>query len=191
MVRLALGTNLLKVKTGQRSKRNANSAFREMSSFWIGDKVLLKKSGRQGTVKEILSQNKLRVLVEGKIIITTTSNVTVLDDSAFEYPDWVHEPELKPEKSGELKTDHLIDLHMEKLEPSMLHESPSVILQYQIKQCRKFIENNVQKRRSVVHVICGKGEGVLRKEVIQIAKYEYDARFVFEKNEGGMLEIWL
>lgn len=163
-----------------------------MYSFWVGDRVYLKKSGRQGLIKEVLPNQKLRVQVEGKIIVTSTSNVTVIEDNAFEYPEWVNEPDAKPEKTtGAKSPGNTIDLHMEKLEPAMLHESAAVILQFQLKQCRRFLDICVEKRMSTVQVICGKGEGVLRKEVTHLAKFEYNARFVFEKNQGGMLEIWL
>lgn len=159
-------------------------------SFWIGDKVYLKKSGRSGLVSQTLPDGKIKVNVDGTIIITKASNLELIPEKEFEFPDWVFSEDKRQEKKSKA-VENTIDLHIEKLEPSMINASPAVILPYQLKQCRIFIEKNIQLNKSHVFVICGKGEGVLKQEIKHLVKHEFNVRFIFEKNEGGMLEIWL
>lgn len=158
--------------------------------FWIGDKVHLKKSGRFGVVTATSKDGKIKVKCGDSIIITSPSNLEIITEDEFTFPDWVFEESDKKEFKKVTAKD-TIDLHIEILEPSMATESAAVILQYQVKRCRSFFEVNIQKSRSVVFVICGKGEGVLKAEIEHLAKHEFDARFIFERNNGGMLEVWL
>lgn len=164
-------------------------------SFWIGDKVVLKKSGRVGLVAELLQNGKIKVKVDDKMIITGIGNVEIIPENDFEFPDWIfgedEKKQNRPMNQTPKQVDHIIDLHMEKLEPGMVNAAPGVILPFQIKQCKLFLEKNIQKRRSIVQVICGKGEGVLKQEIIHMVQHDFNVRFIFEKNEGGMLEIWL
>ena len=159
-------------------------------SFWIGDKVYLKKSGRSGIVSQTLTDGKIKVKVDDTIIITKASNLELIPENDFEFPDWVFANENIQEKKT-MAIENTIDLHIEKLQPAMIHASPSVILPYQVKQCKIFIEKNIHLKKSHVFVICGKGEGILKHEIIHLLKHEFNVRFIFEKNEGGMLEIWL
>lgn len=158
--------------------------------FWIGEKVKLKKSGRFGVIAGKSDNGKIKVKCDDSIIITSPSNLEIIQENEFTFPDWVFETK---EKKQEIKlaTKDTIDLHIEILEPSMVTENAVVILQFQVRKCREFLSYNIRKSRSVVYVICGKGEGVLKAEIQHLAKHEYNARFIFERNNGGMLEIWL
>lgn len=158
--------------------------------FWIGDKVQLKKSGRFGVVTANSKDGKIKVKCGDSVIITSPSNLEIIKEDEFTFPDWVFDEGDKKEVKKVAPKD-TIDLHIEILEPSMSKESAAVILQYQVKRCKAFFETNIQKSRSVVFVICGKGEGVLKAEIKHLAKHTFQARFIFERNNGGMLEIWL
>ncbi|MFZ1704571.1 MAG: Smr/MutS family protein [Saprospiraceae bacterium] len=159
-------------------------------SFWIGEKVLLKKSKRFGIIAGIREDGKVIITVANKTIYTNKSNIQVIDNEEYIYPDWIYGTETSIEPKPTLESGNTIDLHIEKLEPSMLNQSASVILQFQIKKCKQFLDKNVKWKSNIVYIICGKGQGVLKSEIDQIVKTEYSAKFVFEKNNGGMLEVW-
>jgi dsDNA-specific endonuclease/ATPase MutS2 len=158
--------------------------------FWIGDKVRLKKSGRFGEVTATSKDGKIKVKCGDSVITTSPTNLEIIKEDEFTFPDWVFEESDKKDVKKVASKD-TIDLHIEILEPSMATESAAVILQYQVKRCKAFFETNIQKSRSVVFIICGKGEGVLKAEIEHLAKHTFQARFIFERNNGGMLEIWL
>ncbi|MBK8623387.1 MAG: hypothetical protein IPN79_16910 [Saprospiraceae bacterium] len=160
-------------------------------SFWIGEKVFLLKSQRKGTVLEVLKDGKVKVKTDEGVIISSAGNIKVIEENTFEFPDWVFEKKETKTVPMDIAHPNTIDLHIEKLEPSMIHSGAIIILQYQLRMCRAFFKENYQRKRSIVYVICGKGEGVLKSEVTAIAKNEFSVRFISEKNDGGMLEIWL
>lgn len=160
-------------------------------SFWIGEKVFLIKSQRKGVVQEVLKDGKVRVKTDEGVILTSAGNIKVLDEEKFEFPDWVFDKKETKPVLMDITQSNTIDLHIEKLEPSMINSGAILILQYQLRMCRAFFKDSFQRKRSIVYVICGKGEGVLKSEVTAIAQNEFSVRFIYEKNEGGMLEIWL
>ena len=59
-------------------------------SLWIGDKVLLKKSGRFGIVTSIEKNGKIKVTVENTFIYTNIANVQVIENEDYVFPDWVY-----------------------------------------------------------------------------------------------------
>ncbi|MBK6785108.1 MAG: Smr/MutS family protein [Saprospiraceae bacterium] len=160
-------------------------------SLWIGDKVLLKKSGRFGIVTSIEKNGKIKVTVENTFIYTNIGNVQVIENEDYVFPDWVYLNEREKSKPLDLSRNDTIDLHIEKLDPSMENQSAAMILPFQIKKCRLFIEQNIAVKKSIMYIICGKGAGVLKQEVKAILKNEFNAKFIVEKNNGGMLEVWM
>jgi len=99
--------------------------LQEAKSLWVGDIVLLSKSARKGKFLGITAQQKLKVEVNGKIIISSLTNVSVIGTE--EVADWRLEidQELKnpiPTESEKRKKKNIdysalnsIDLHLEKL----------------------------------------------------------------------------
>jgi dsDNA-specific endonuclease/ATPase MutS2 len=161
-------------------------------SLWIGDKVLLLKSNRFGVVAGMEKNGKIKVKVEDKYIYTVKSNIQVIENEDYVFPDWVFMPDSeKKSKPLDLNRKDTIDLHIEKLDPLMENQSPAMILPFQLKKCRQFVEQNVSAKRTIIYIICGKGAGVLKDEVKAILKNEFNSKFILEKNNGGMLEVWL
>ena len=108
-------------------------------SLWIGDKVLLKKSGRFGIVTSIEKNGKIKVTVENTFIYINIGNVQVIENEDYVFPDWVYLNEREKSKPLYLSRNDTIDLHIEKLDPSMENQSDAMILPFQIKKCRIFI----------------------------------------------------
>lgn len=84
-----------------------------------------------------------------------------------------------------------IDLHIEKLNPDLQHVRAEVILEYQLKMCRKFVKNAIQHRLHIITIIHGKGEGVLRLEVHHMLEDFEEFHYAIPSNQNGATEVWL
>lgn len=88
-----------------------------------------------------------------------------------------HEPEphlSKPSQAKVIKNDILeIDLHAHELLDTTAGMSNSEILNYQLDIFRQTLEENKNKKGQKIVFIHGKGDGVLRKSILQELKYKY------------------
>ena len=88
-----------------------------------------------------------------------------------------HEPEphlSKPSQAKVIKNDILeIDLHAHELLDTTARMSNSEILNYQLDVFRQTLEENKNKKGQKIVFIHGKGDGVLRKSILQELKYKY------------------
>ena len=88
-----------------------------------------------------------------------------------------HEPEprvSKPSRTKVIKNDILeIDLHAQELLDTTAGMSNSEILNYQLDVFRKTLEEYKNKKGQKIVFIHGKGDGVLRKSILQELKYKY------------------
>lgn len=88
-----------------------------------------------------------------------------------------HEPEprvSKPSQTKVIKNDILeIDLHAHELLDTTAGMSNSEILNYQLDVFRKTLEEYKNKKGQKIVFIHGKGDGVLRKSILQELKYKY------------------
>ena len=88
-----------------------------------------------------------------------------------------HEPEprvSKPSRTKVIKNDILeIDLHAHELLDTTAGMSNSEILNYQLDVFRKTLEEYKNKKGQKIVFIHGKGDGVLRKSILQELKYKY------------------
>lgn len=80
----------------------------------------------------------------------------------------------KPSMQKLVKNDILeIDLHAHELLDSIAGMNSSEILNYQLDVFRKTLEENKNKKGQKIVFIHGKGDGVLRKSILQELKYKY------------------
>jgi len=145
--------------------------------LWIGDRVRLLTSNRVGTYEGEDKKGKARVNVDGGIILTAFSNMSI-------------EPE---EEKGNLTLDLAlsdtwhrgdslnteIDLHIERLSPDIKNALPQHILHKQLSACKDFLGNSIRQSLYEVTIIHGIGTGQLRSEVhhlidgyTEVADYE-------------------
>ena len=145
-----------------------------------------------GTSSGIQKDGKAKVKIDHKLVITPLSNLIKIDDPKPEIDALLwddHYNEIKKPLSN--NNDQIIDLHIAKLAPQMHNSLPMHILTFQIEACKKFINEAINRRHPYIHIIHGKGQGVLKSEIEQLVRSYPEVRFIFEKNDGGALEVWL
>ena len=84
-----------------------------------------------------------------------------------------------------------LDLHMERLNPTMANANPVHILEYQIRKCTSFINYIVRKRKLKAVIIHGIGTGQLKTEVKNICANYSEIIRINEVNNGGAQELHL
>lgn len=164
----------------------------KISDLWIGDQILLKKSGRKGRFEGINSKGKLMVNVQGKIILTNPQNVELITEDYDNTPEEVEFPDPVKTKNKSLPETNsfVIDLHLEKLDPQ--HNIPAIrALDFQIEKCKTFLEKSISKKFHRIIIIHGKGSGILKTSIKNLLKEYQEVYFTFDINNGGATEVWL
>ncbi len=159
-----------------------------LEDLWYGDEVELIKSGRKGTYAGKAEKKRVRINVEGKIIITPLSNLQVphkrkdISDTDSEGP--------KTSLSS-IPIPKEIDLHMEKLTTDTYGMRPERIHDFQISACRTFLENAIEKKLPFVKIIHGKGTGNLKASVLHLLRMYDEVHIHTPAHAGGATDVWL
>ena len=165
-----------------------------LKELWIGDQIRLKKSGRIGKFEGIGKGGKARINVGEKIILATSDNIErYTPPPPKKLPLFDDEP--KAVKVSRLDVEHhsrnQIDLHIDILAPHLANELPVRIIEYQLEAFKIFINDSHERKRSVITIIHGKGEGVLKNHIHVYLQSDPRIKFFSETNRGGATEVWL
>lgn len=161
----------------------------DIDDLWIGDLLLLKKSGRIGKFDGRSGHKKVKVKIGGKTVITPISNIELAPEgSKTEEFTYSHRPKITPQKVSNFSDT--IDLHIEVLNPSLKHGRAERIVDFQVKAAADFINEAIHKGTKQILLIHGKGEGVLKLEIAHLLSLNDAVQFTFEKNNGGATEVW-
>ncbi len=158
----------------------------DLKDLWIGEKVKLIKSGRIGTFEGLTKDQKARIRIGDKIFKSKGSNLLLYIEKKKKKYDF---DDLTPSGQKLKSFNPVLDLHMEKLNPSMLNVNPIQILDHQIAACQSYIEQAIKLRRYTVTIIHGKGKGQLKMEVIHLLKNYPEVHFHIDTNNGGAQEV--
>lgn len=154
--------------------------------FWIGDRVLLKKSKRIGKYEGV-KNDKHRINVDGKIVVTSQSNIIKLEDEQS-----THSTQKKIQSTYARHFDSdTIDLHIEKINPSLVHANPIHIREYQLRVAREFVDFAVGQGWKFGTIIHGRGTGVLRSEIHHMLRLHDTIKGFHLTNNDGATEILL
>lgn len=160
-----------------------------IDDLWIGDLVVLKKSGRIGKFNGRSGHKKVRVKIGEKNVITPIGNIELAPEgSTIDTYDYSHRPTIKKQTPTTLSDT--IDLHMEVLNPSMINSRPERIIDFQVKAAEDFIQKSIETGTKQILIIHGKGEGVLKSEINHLLSLNDAVQFTFDKNNGGATEVW-
>ncbi|MGE5355351.1 MAG: Smr/MutS family protein [Deltaproteobacteria bacterium] len=159
-----------------------------MKDFWIGDQVKMISSGRTG-VYEGIQDGKARVRTGNKFILTSHKNLEKLPEKEIEIDIFDEVADYSAIKLSKEKFKNQIDLHIEKLDPGKQNHLPEMILDFQLKSAREYIEKAISKRIFSVLIIHGKGNGALRLEIEHLLGDFPQVFYYSVINEGGATEI--
>ena len=155
-----------------------------VDDLWVGDLLRLKKSGRIGKFEAIID-GKIRVKIDDKTVLTTITNLEYYIEPKTEHhlflPDDGVTDICPPER--------VIDLHIEKLNPSLTNGKPERILDYQIKAAKEYLEQVIALKYSSVIIIHGKGTGVLKLEIRHLLSLYSEVQLCLDTNKGGGTEV--
>lgn len=158
----------------------------DFKSLWIGDEVFVKSVQQKGYWDGFHSESKAKIKMNHRDMIVPLIDLGEAPKEKFKL-------DLKfddaPVKTPMLK-ESTLDLHINRLNPSLEHQAPQLILRHQLNKCREFIEQAILQRKLKILIIHGKGTGALKLEVQELLK-DYKVQFSFEKNNGGAIEVWL
>ena len=143
----------------------------------VGDKVRLINGTEEGTVVAV-NARQLLVDLDGIEIPLNVEDVVKIEHDHLIHKA-AYQPKTKEEKDRNKKIARLVtekeqavkqavyelDLHIEELLEHTRGWSNTEILQYQMNQCRSFIDEARKKKYLKVVLIHGVGEGVLRSEI--------------------------
>ncbi|MGK0316537.1 MAG: dsDNA-specific endonuclease/ATPase MutS2 [Saprospiraceae bacterium] len=161
-----------------------------ISELWIGDLLRLKKSGRVGKFAGISPNQKIKVKVEGKVILTTPGNLEHAPDNHSDTEEqFIPRPTFTTQTPKPLNS--VIDLHIEILSPSLTNARAERIIDFQVNAAQAFIEDAIAQRLPKIEIIHGKGAGVLKMEVEHLIYLNAEhIKAQFPLNKGGSIELW-
>jgi len=164
----------------------------------IGDKVFFKKNNFEGEVIKIISAYKVRIISEEGFELTVSINDLVKIEPGTNHSDsygfnfFIKDFETYNKKlisKKQNKKDYVIDLHIELLSSNYRNLDDFEIIQIQINECYKKIEEALESNIKKIVIIHGIGKGTLKNKVHEIL-INYNFRF-YLSNDGGSTEIHL
>ncbi len=157
-----------------------------LTDLWIGDLVSVISSGKVGKFRGMRG-NKALIEIDGKQMLYGPNEIALFSekiDDEFFFPEL--EDKIRPQV--DFGFGNKIDLHLDKL-PGYNPASGKSPLDFQIFIARKFIEQAINKRFSSATIIHGRGEGILRDQILHLLKSYEQVKQHFSINNNGALEI--
>ena len=164
----------------------------------IGDFVVFKNETDTGTIKEIISEGKIKITnSQGFDEIKLSSEIIVIDKNFNQVSSYGQIPKhekqtnsLKFSKEKIKKTSSIkIDLHIELLVEDFSKYTNEEIIKIQINYCEKQINKILKSNHKEFLVVHGIGMGVLKKEIHNLLN-EFSLRY-YLSNDGGSTLVFV
>ena len=164
----------------------------------IGDFVVFKNETDTGTIKEIISERKIKITnSQGFDEIKLSSEIIVIDKNFNQVSSYGQIPKhekqtnsLKFSKEKIKKTSSIkIDLHIELLVEDFSKYTNEEIIKIQINYCEKQINKILKSNHKEFLVVHGIGMGVLKKEIHNLLN-EFSLRY-YLSNDGGSTLVFV
>ena len=164
----------------------------------IGDFVVFKNETDTGTIKEIISERKIKITnSQGFDEIKLSSEIIVIDKNFNQVSSYGQIPKhekqtnsLKFSKEKIKKTSSIkIDLHIELLVKDFSKYSNEEIIKIQINYCEKQINKILKSNHREFLIVHGIGMGVLKKEIHNLLN-EFSLRY-YLSNDGGSTLVFV
>lgn len=161
----------------------------DLTTLWIGDEVKVISRGKTG-VFEGIAAGQAKVRIDNLHGLYPAHDIALyVSEPAEEDLLALLEITATPKKKTNPFTNTL-DLHLEKL-PNYSAASGVSILDYQISQCKIFIEEVIRRKLLSATIIHGKGAGILRENIIALLAGYPQIKVQHPKNDGGAVEVLL
>lgn len=160
-----------------------------IEDLWIGDLVYI-ASLKENALWEGLIDPHTAKIKHGENILAIPLKEIQIAKEIMEVQDF----EIEEENDTIINPLHFpnsIDLHIEKLDDAISHQTPDLILNYQIRVCKNYIEKAISCQKANFTIIHGIGKGVLKQEVLHLLKNYTPYQYHTEQNEGGAIEVWM
>ncbi len=164
-----------------------------MGQKWIGDRVRIKSLDTIGIYEGEITGEIARIKVNHIWKEIPFTDLEWLEDEEEEELDlsWIHASESEKKYQKVVNFNTKIDLHIEVLNQNMIGSPSGQIIDYQIAQCKSFIQKAIEFKIPKINIIHGKGKGVLAAEVNNLLKMFPEVNFYQASLSGGEVEVWL
>lgn len=157
--------------------------------LWVGDELKLKRSGRKGSFLGLAKDGRLRVKVGDKVLLVYISGVEAVPEEKLNQKLIDLKEETLKERLGYERLESQIDLHIEKLNPSLVHAVPERIIDVQLKAFEAYMEGVVDQKMKFVTIVHGKGTGVLKTAIQASLQSMEEVNHYISVNGGGATEV--
>ena len=157
--------------------------------LWIGDLVYVKSLKENAVWEGFYNTTTAKIKYQQKIV-----HIPIVEIQEAKEVMEVQDFEIKEEVQVKINPLHFpnsIDLHIEKLDDAISQQTPELILNYQMRACKNYIEQAIECQKANFMIIHGIGKGVLKQEVIHLLKDYKAFQYHTEKNDGGAIEVWM
>lgn len=146
-----------------------------------------------------MAGDQVRMKVNEEIILVDKTDLKVVDEKKLAATLNAHQEEVK-ERTRIDKLNfgitynseaYSIDLHIDKLNPSLESNRPERIFDFQMKAFDSYLRRSIKEKKTSFKVIHGKGTGVLKAEIESILKYHPNVLQSFSMSDGGAIEVIL
>ncbi|MEP7195687.1 MAG: Smr/MutS family protein [Saprospiraceae bacterium] len=161
------------------------------TELWIGERLKNKENGLIGTFEGLDSPKVLLVKIDDQIQKIHLDFLELAPEEEIPNPFEILNDELSKNNNILHQFKNSIDLHIEILNPNLIHERQERIYKEQLEAFEQFISIAKSANMNYIIVIHGKGEGILRAEIQSRLKLEYQAKIILTIHDGGATEAWL
>lgn len=161
-----------------------------MVDFWIGDWVKILSLGKIGKFEGSVNK-KAKIKLDKKLMLVSLSDIELLPEELI--PDNI----VKSSNDSYYKTvskplvifNNVLDLHIEILAPKMINERAEMLVSYQVKQAKQYLNEAINRKIISVKIIHGKGIGALKMEIEHLLKSFPEVYFTKTVNNGGAIDV--
>ena len=167
--------------------------FKEL---WIGDKVFDKSLNVNGSWEGNIDSNYAKIKVNGEIVSIQLKDIEKAryDKQESEALKALKDELIEKNNNKPFKIDDVhgntLDLHIEKLNARLRNETPHKIFKYQMMRADVFVKDAIERRKVLINIVHGIGNGVLKKELKYYLESIPEVKSIYDKNGGGCSEIW-
>jgi dsDNA-specific endonuclease/ATPase MutS2 len=159
-----------------------------MHNYWIGDRVWI-ASLHQAGVFEGEQDDMAIVKADGSKKLFAFADISLMQEEEEDFELEALGVHSKPKAQTSFDFPDSIDLHIEELNPKLVHAEPALILAHQRSRLKDYLTAALYHHKRQVIIIHGKGEGVLRSEVLSILKEYPEIKRIEDEGHGGAVKV--